>query len=70
LHELTGVRYGPVMNYIHDVQRYLSSAVYQEERLPADVRARLQAQRETAPTDVDRAIYRFYYPHAVEDVVA
>jgi hypothetical protein len=71
LYDLTGIRYGPVMNYIHDVQRYLSSADYLEYRLPADVRARLQAQRETAPTDVDRAIYKFQYPfHVMEEVAA
>jgi multidrug efflux pump subunit AcrA (membrane-fusion protein) len=45
--------------------RELVHAEYLAFRLPADVRRDLEVQRETQPTEVDRALFAFQYPAAV-----
>lgn len=62
---LTGLRYyhvhTPGMVAGLEAMRLLGYTERAEDRLPDDVRARLEVQRDTAPTDVDRAIFAFQH---------
>lgn len=66
---LTGLRY----NHIHtpgmvaalNAHRLLGFTERAEDRLPDDVRDRLFAQRDMAPTEVDKAIQQFRQPQQV-----
>ena len=47
--------------------RWLYHAEEQAFRLPADVRRQLEVQRETQPTELDRALFAMEHPEAVQE---
>jgi hypothetical protein len=48
-------------------ERMLVHAEALESKQPEPVRAQLLAQRDVSPSDIDRQIYAFRYPAAVEE---
>ena len=74
IEKLTGLRYGHMqsraVSLIQNATRYFHHCGDLEYKLPEDVRSRLLAEREVNPTDADRVIHRWQYPHAVEQLAA
>ena len=71
---LTGNRYyhqnSRSLNLYIQANACLHQAEYLEDRLSDDLRQALAAQRELAPTELDRAIYAIRYPNRVDEVTA
>ena len=74
LEVLEGVRYfhprSKVAGLELDLNRQMLFAEYLEDRLPDEVRAQLHAQRDMAPTELDRAVESILYPNRVDEVTA
>jgi len=74
LEVLEGVRYfhprSKVAGLELDLNRQMLFAEYLEDRLPDEVRAQLHAQRDMAPTELDRAVEAILYPNRVDEVTA
>lgn len=54
--------HGRSHNFVNDALRLIRGAEYLEDRLPQAARDALFAQRAHAPTDVDKAVYRWMNP--------
>jgi len=71
LEVLEGVRYAHPRSKVAglelDLNRQVLFAEHLEHRLPDAVRAEVMLQRETVPSELDRAIYAIQYPHAVQE---
>ncbi len=74
LEVLEGVRYfhphSKVARLELDLNRQMLFAEHLEHRLPDEVRAQLHAQRDMAPTELDRAVEAILYPNRVDEVTA
>ena len=74
LEVLEGVRYfhprSKVARLELELNRQVLFAEHLEHRLPDEVRAQLHAQRDMAPTELDRAVEAILYPNRVDEVTA